>query len=95
MDWCGNATFAVGLVCLMVAITWGIRPYGAHPTGWESPRVLALFGAGAFCLVSFVAIEHRTADPMFRLELFRSRAFAFGTLSTFLSWWREAGSCSC
>jgi MFS family permease len=32
-----------------------------------------------------VAIERRVADPMFRLPLFKIRAFTFGTLSTFLS----------
>jgi MFS family permease len=30
-------------------------------------------------------IERRVAEPMFRLPLFRIRAFTFGTLSTFLS----------
>src|SRR5206468_10077646 len=37
IDWWGNVTFAVGLVLLMVAITYGIRPWGAHATGWTSP----------------------------------------------------------
>src|SRR3954447_212744 len=43
IDWLGNVPFAAALVCLMVAITYGIRPYGAHATGWTSPRVLGLF----------------------------------------------------
>jgi hypothetical protein len=30
-------------------------------------------------------IEARIENPMFRLPLFRIRAFTFGTLSTFLS----------
>ena len=30
-------------------------------------------------------IERRVAEPMFRLALFRIRAFTFGTLSTFLA----------
>ena len=85
IDWLGNITFAAGLVCVMVAITYGIRPYGTHATGWGSPRVLTLFGVGALCLISFVLIERRVQDPMFRLPLFRIRAFTFGTLSTFLS----------
>ena len=36
-------------------------------------------------LVAFVAVERRSAHPMFRLPLFRMHAFTFGTLSTFLS----------
>ena len=47
--------------------------------------MLALLGAGVACLVAFVLVERRVADPMFRLPLFRIRAFTFGTLSTFLS----------
>jgi MFS family permease len=85
IDWWGNATFALGLVLAMVAVTYGIRPYGGHPTGWSSPRVVALLAGAAACLAAFVAIERRVADPMFRLALFRIRAFTFGTLSTFLS----------
>ena len=85
IDWWGNVTFAVGLICLMVAVTYGIRPYGSHPTGWGSPRVLALLCAAVLCLVAFVAVERRVPDPMFKLPLFRIRAFTFGTASTFLS----------
>src|SRR6185436_12086952 len=33
IDWAGNVTFALGLVLAMIAITYGIRPYGGHPTG--------------------------------------------------------------
>jgi MFS family permease len=85
VDWWGNITFALGLVLLMVAITYGIRPYGAHPIGWGSPRVVALLAGSVAFLVAFTAIERRVRDPMFRLPLFRIRAFTFGTLSTFLS----------
>jgi len=85
IDWLGNATFALGLVLAMVAITYGIRPYGGSPTGWSSPRVIALLAGAVTSLVAFVAVERRAAEPMFRLALFRIRAFTFGTLSTFLS----------
>jgi MFS family permease len=85
VDWWGNLTFALGLILIMVSVTYGIRPYGASQTGWGSPRVLALLAAGVASLAAFVAIERRVEDPMFRLPLFRIRAFTFGTLSTFLS----------
>ena len=85
VDWLGNLTFAVGLICLMVAVTYGIRPYGGHSTGWTSPKVLGLFAASMVLLVAFLITESRVPDPMFRLPLFRIRAFTFGTLSTFLS----------
>jgi MFS family permease len=85
IDWGGNITFAVGLVMIMIAITYGIRPYGGSATGWGSPRVLILLASGILSLFAFVLIERRVTDPMFRLSLFKIRAFTFGTLSTFLS----------
>jgi MFS family permease len=85
VDWWGNVTFALGLILIMVSVTYGIRPYGSHATGWSSPRVLGLLGAGAAFLLAFAIVELRVSEPMFRLPLFRIRAFTFGTLSTFLS----------
>jgi MFS family permease len=85
IDWWGNLTFALGLVLVMVAVTYGIRPAGGHATGWASLRVLALIAGAVVSLTAFVLIERRVENPMFRLPLFRIRAFTFGTLSTFLS----------
>ena len=85
VDWWGNLTFALGLILIMVSVTYGIRPYGSHATGWGSPRVILLLLAGVASLAAFAAIERRVHEPMFRLPLFRIRAFTFGTLSTFLS----------
>ncbi|HEX4364074.1 MAG TPA: MFS transporter [Solirubrobacteraceae bacterium] len=85
IDWAGNVTFALGLILAMVSVTYGIRPYGPHATGWDSPRVIALLVGAALCLTTFALVERRVADPMFRLPLFRIRAFTAGTLSTFLS----------
>src|SRR5215813_992650 len=66
VDWPGNITFALGLVLAMVAVTYGIRPYGGSPTGWESPRVLILLAGSITSLVAFAVIERRVAEPMFR-----------------------------
>ncbi len=85
IDWGGNVTFALGLILAMVAVTYGIQPYGGAPTGWGSPRVLALLAGSILSLVAFWVIERRVEEPMFRLPLFRIRAFTFGTLSTFLA----------
>jgi MFS family permease len=85
IDWAGNLTFAAGLVLVMVGITYGIRPYGGHAMGWESPFVDACLGAGVALLALFALIEVRSKAPMFPLGLFRIRAFTFGVLSSFLS----------
>ncbi|MFD1523183.1 MFS transporter [Pseudonocardia yunnanensis] len=85
IDWLGNISFAVGLVLVMIGITSGIQPYGGHTMGWTSPVVIGSLGAGVVLLLAFAVIETRVRFPMFRLPLFRIRAFTFGTLSTFLS----------
>jgi MFS family permease len=85
IDWRGNITFAVGLILVMVGITYGIQPYGHHALGWTSPRVLIELSAGLALLVAFTVVETRVRFPMFRLPLFRIRAFTFGVLSSFLA----------
>jgi len=78
IDWWGNLTFGVGLIALLVAITYGLQPYGGHVMGWTSPKVLAGLIAGVVLLVVFGVIETRVAEPMIDLRLFRIRAFAAG-----------------
>jgi MFS family permease len=85
IDWPGNISFALGLILIMIAVTYGIRPSGSSATGWGSAKVLILIGSGLISLVVFAIVERRVEDPMFSLPLFKIRAFTFGTLSTFLS----------
>ncbi|MGA2521126.1 MAG: MFS transporter [Acidimicrobiales bacterium] len=75
LDWWGNATFATGLVLVMIGLTYGLMPHGGHPMGWTGPWVLSELIGGAVVLVLFVVIERRVADPMLDLSLFRIRAF--------------------
>jgi MFS family permease len=85
MDWWGNLTFAVGLTALLVAITYGIQPYGDQPTGWTNPWVVAGLVGGVGLLIAFVVIENRVAEPMFSMHLFRIRPFAAGNLAGLLA----------
>ena len=85
VDWAGNLTFALGLVALMVGITYGIQPYGGHEMGWTSPLVDGSLALGLASLAAFARLERRSADPMFRLALFRIRAFSAGSISTLLA----------
>ncbi len=85
IDWWGNLTFGVGLVAILVAITYGIQPYAGHIMGWTNPWVVAGLVGGAAVLVAFCVIETRVAHPMFHLDLFRIRAFSAGNLASLLS----------
>jgi MFS family permease len=85
IDWWGNATFAVGLVGLMIGITYGIQPYGGHDMGWTSPFVLSTMLGGVALLVVFCLVERHVEEPMFHLELFRIRAFAAGNIASLLA----------
>ncbi|HUE28007.1 MAG TPA: MFS transporter, partial [Solirubrobacteraceae bacterium] len=85
IDWWGNLTFAVGLVSVMVGITYGIQPYGGHTMGWTSPLVLGTLIGGIGVLIVFCVIERRVREPMFQLDLFKIRAFTAGNIATLLA----------
>jgi MFS family permease len=85
IDWWGNLTFAIGLVAVMVGITYGIQPYGGHDMGWTSPWVLTALVGGTVVLAIFCLVELHVDEPMFHLELFRIRAFTAGNLASLLA----------
>jgi MFS family permease len=82
MDWWGNILFGVGLIAILVAITYGLQPYGSSAMGWTNPSVLAGLIGGAILLVIFVVVEQRVAEPLFRISLFKIRAFAWGNIAS-------------
>ena len=85
IDWWGNITFGLGLIAVLVGITYGILPYGGHNMGWTAPGVIAALVIGIVLLGVFVVIERRVEAPMFRLDLFKIRAFSGGSVATFLA----------
>ena len=85
MDWWGNLTFAVGLISVLVGITYGIQPYQGHTMGWTNPWVLAALIGGIAVLVIFLIIELKVAEPLFRLSLFRIRTFSAGNVASLLT----------
>ncbi|MGH7610952.1 MAG: MFS transporter [Candidatus Dormibacteria bacterium] len=85
VDWLGNLTFALGLVLVMIGVTYGIEPSGSSAMGWTSAPVLTELGLGVLLLLAFGLLERRVEAPMFRVGLFRIRAYAFGTLSSLLA----------
>jgi MFS family permease len=84
IDWLGNTLFAVGLISMLTGIVYSLLPYGGHPTGWTNPYVLAAIFGGIAVLVLFAWVETKVPAPMFRLGLFRIRAFTFGNIAGLL-----------
>src|SRR6266496_4390105 len=69
IDWVGNVMFAAGLGALLVAITYGIQPYGGHPTGWTNPWIIGGLIGGAAVLMVFCVVETKIAEPLFQTSL--------------------------
>jgi MFS family permease len=85
IDWLGNTAFAVGLIALLVGIVYGIEPYDGHTMGWTNPWVLACLLGGAAVLGLFAWIETKVPAPMFRISLFKIRAFAAGSVASLMA----------
>jgi MFS family permease len=85
IDWWGNLTFGVGLVAVLIGMTYGLLPYGGHNMGWTSPMVLSLIIGGLVMLVVFAWVERHVSNPMFELGLFKIRAFTAGNIAGLLS----------
>ncbi len=85
LDVPGNVLFGVGLVAILVGITYALQPYGGSTMGWQSPLVLGLLIGGVALLVVFAIVETKVTDPMFDVSLFKIRAFAFGNLASLLA----------
>jgi MFS family permease len=84
IDWIGNLAFGAGLTMILVGFTYGIQPSGASSMSWGTPFVEGMFVGGAALLVLFVAWERQASAPMFRLSLFRIRAFTAGNVAQLL-----------
>jgi EmrB/QacA subfamily drug resistance transporter len=76
IDVVGAVLAAVGLSATVYALIEVQR------LGLSHPAVLAGLGLGVTCLSAFPWWEHRAADPMLPLTLFRERNFAVGNLAT-------------
>ena len=85
LDYWGNLAFAVGLILVLVGVTYGLLPYGASDMGWGNPWVIGSLAGGLACLVAFPFIELKVEDPMFHLQLFRNQAFSAGNFAGLLA----------
>ncbi|GAA1645310.1 MFS transporter [Nonomuraea maheshkhaliensis] len=79
LDAPGSALVLLTLGGLLLALSEFTR------LGWQHPVVLGGLAAFVVGLPLFVLRERRAAHPVVDMGLFRERAFAFGTLASFLN----------
>jgi len=84
MDWWGNLLFGVGLIAILVGITYGLQPYGGSAMGWTNPFVLGAMIGGIVLLIVFVFVEQKVDEPLFHISLFKIRAFAAGNVASLM-----------
>jgi predicted MFS family arabinose efflux permease len=66
-----------------MALVYGLVNSAQH--GWGSTVTIVSFVAAAALLVAFVVIEQRSAEPLVRLSIFRTRSLTTANLSMFLA----------
>ena len=66
----------------VVALVWAL--VRVNEDGWSSPQTVGTLLAGCALLLAFVWWQRRADAPLVPMGLFRSRAFAAGTVTAFL-----------
>ncbi len=84
IDIWGNLTFLLGITLLLVGVTYGLIPYGNNPMGWSNPWVITSMILGLISLILFPIVENHVESPMFRLDLFKNRSFAYANVAGLL-----------
>ncbi|MEW2069798.1 MFS transporter [Streptomyces sp. NPDC007346] len=70
LDVLGALLLAVASTCLVLVTSWGGTEYA-----WASPTILGLTAGAVVTTLLFVAVEHRAAEPVIPLRLFRDSVF--------------------
>ncbi len=77
IDVAGAITSVLGIVLLLLALSWGGREYA-----WNSPMVIGLLCGGIAVAALFVWIESRAEDPILPLALFRNDVVAISSTNS-------------
>ncbi len=81
----GNILFGLGIIILLIGITYGITPYKNQTMGWENPYVILSLIIGTGLLILFPLVERMTESPMFKVDLYRNKNFSIGNFTAFVS----------
>jgi EmrB/QacA subfamily drug resistance transporter len=79
IDYAGAGLLVASVSTLLLALVWGGSEYP-----WGSSTIVGLFAASAVLTALFLWWEHRSAEPILPLRLFRGRVFSTGVGLSFL-----------
>ena len=79
VDIVGAILLSIGLILLLIALTEG------EGWGWESGRVLGLFGGAALFLALWVLAELRVPEPMVDMHVFVERQVLFTNICALIT----------
>ncbi len=87
IDYMGVAAFVLGVVPLLLALTWAGVDYD-----WLSPQILGMLVFAAAMIVLFIIIESKAQEPIIPLSLFKNRIVAVSLLTVFFTAFGMFGS---
>ncbi|AWC31554.1 MDR family MFS transporter [Bacillus cytotoxicus] len=70
IDIAGIFTMIVGVVSLLLALTFGGKDYA-----WDSWQIIGLFSLALIGIVSFVFVETKAEEPILPMHFFKNRTF--------------------
>ncbi|MFE9834520.1 DHA2 family efflux MFS transporter permease subunit [Streptomyces sp. NPDC005551] len=79
IDYLGTLLIAAVATCLIL-----VASLGGTTWGWTSPRLIGTAVLAVVLAVAFVAVEHRAAEPVLPLKLFRVRTFTLSAVISFV-----------
>ncbi|AYK58401.1 multidrug efflux MFS transporter MdtP [Bacillus subtilis] len=77
-DIAGIFTMIVGVVSLLLALSFSGKDYA-----WDSWQILGLFALALIGIVSFIIVESKAKEPILPMYLFKNRTFTFLNLIGF------------
>jgi EmrB/QacA subfamily drug resistance transporter len=80
LDLLGALTLGVGVTCLLLVTVLGGITYG-----WLSAPIIGLSVAALVLIAWFIVQEHRAAEPLLPLRLFRNNIFSISVVMSFLT----------
>ena len=81
IDYTGAALLTAGCSLLILGLLEGGQAWA-----WTSATSVAIFAVGVLCLVSFVLVERRAAEPVLPLWVFRRRVLIGGSAVSLEPW---------